>query len=511
MDESWRMQMGFNVSRRRSTEESLSDRLGRSYSGLGSSHSDTINPEEFNDVYGGPPRTIFSRQFSGSFSNRLDSFYVEIFQPSDLSAPANGGRNLPVFRIPASRCGSGRINGVYRQGDGFYNDIFGPDEDRRSRPRSKSKPNSKSNSSTVLSPEDLSPLRPSIAEDIVFSSFTSKLRPINVRCQQNSPSRMYEEQQRKHAGASATPSTHLSYTDFQYTEQDYTEPLKSSHVGFSRRNSSPETIISVEPNSYQSIKISVDDVETDSPSSEVSSLYGDAYAEARMQGKALQDEEVEQEEDEEIMSSYVIEINSDKREGSNDSLAIDEAIAWAKEKYFSQSYEDSEGGNRQKNIRQKEKEPSVERGRRSNSHESMDQQTMEGHGRMQTQSLVGKGDPSKWTTAEENQQLQKDMEMEQLEEEVRLWAAGKEGNIRLLLSTLHHILWPNSGWQAIPLIELIEASQVKKAYQKVRLCLHPDKLQQRGITFPQKYVAEKAFTILQDSWTAFISQDVLFG
>lgn len=59
------------------------------------------------------------------------------------------------------------------------------------------------------------------------------------------------------------------------------------------------------------------------------------------------------------------------------------------------------------------------------------------------------------------------------------------------------ILWPNSGWYAIPLTSLIESSQVKKAYQKARLCLHPDKLQQRGVTPPQKYVAEKAFSILQ--------------
>lgn len=147
------------------------------------------------------------------------------------------------------------------------------------------------------------------------------------------------------------------------------------------------------------------------------------------------------------------------------------------------------------------------------------------------------------------------MEMELLDENISLWSAGKETNIRLLLSTLHYvkpnwpffvnlvsptaqaprlyisfhlslwfnvfsdvwgghwtfqlthnciyfgfgfqILWPTSGWYAIPLTSLIESSQVKKAYQKARLCLHPDKLQQRGATLKQKYVAEKAFSILQ--------------
>jgi hypothetical protein len=58
------------------------------------------------------------------------------------------------------------------------------------------------------------------------------------------------------------------------------------------------------------------------------------------------------------------------------------------------------------------------------------------------------------------------------------------------------ILWPDSGWYAIPLTSLVESSQVKKVHQKARLCLHPDKLQQRGATLPQKYVAEKAFSIL---------------
>ncbi|KAI9396476.1 hypothetical protein POPTR_004G133100v4 [Populus trichocarpa] len=69
------------------------------------------------------------------------------------------------------------------------------------------------------------------------------------------------------------------------------------------------------------------------------------------------------------------------------------------------------------------------------------------------------------------------------------------------------ILWPDSGWYAIPLTSLVESSQVKKVHQKARLCLHPDKLQQRGATLPQKYVAEKTFSILLDAWAAFVSQD----
>lgn len=31
------------------------------------------------------------------------------------------------------------------------------------------------------------------------------------------------------------------------------------------------------------------------------------------------------------------------------------------------------------------------------------------------------------------------MEMELLDEKIRIWSTGKEGDIRLLLSTLHHV------------------------------------------------------------------------
>ena len=59
------------------------------------------------------------------------------------------------------------------------------------------------------------------------------------------------------------------------------------------------------------------------------------------------------------------------------------------------------------------------------------------------------------------------------------------------------VLWPNSGWRPIPLVDIIEANAVKKAYQRALLCLHPDKLQQKGASPYQKLIAEKVFDILQ--------------
>ncbi|KAA8519439.1 hypothetical protein F0562_013686 [Nyssa sinensis] len=485
MDESWRMRIGLtpkpNHPRRKSTEETSRRAV------LGD--TETLDPEDFKDVFGGPPRSVLCRQFSSGDFTRSTFFYEEIFRQPDISSPARRGRNLPEFRIPTSR---GRVQRC--EGEDFYSDIFGSDEDiRRSRSRSKSKTNSKSmaksksTSSSVLSSEDLSPLRPAIGDDIAFSLFASKLRPINIPCRWNSSTLMHEEHPLQQ-GMPALSCNRPSYFENQFFENDYNENLRSSHFGFSRRVSSPETI-SLEPNSYRSVKVSMDDLELNSPSSVVSSLCQDLEARAsKFQDKVLQ-EEVDQEEDE-IMSSYVIEINSDHREGTGEELAIDEAIAWAKEKFQAHS------SGKDWSMEQNEKEQSAETEERHNAHGFSDGQR---DIQVSMRSLVEK-EPNKREAEEDKQEIEKDevqMEMELLDENIRLWSVGKEANIRLLLSTLHHILWPDSGWYVISLTNLIESSHVKKAYQKARLCLHPDKLQQRGATVPQKYVAEKAFSILQ--------------
>ncbi|KDO84465.1 hypothetical protein CISIN_1g0045952mg, partial [Citrus sinensis] len=82
-------------------------------------------------------------------------------------------------------------------------------------------------------------------------------------------------------------------------------------------------------------------------------------------------------------------------------------------------------------------------------------------------------------------------EFQAIDVQIRKWSNGKEGNIRSLLSTLQYILWPASGWKPVPLVDIIEGNAVKRSYQKALLCLHPDKLQQKGATCQQTYIAEK--------------------
>ncbi|GAV59621.1 hypothetical protein CFOL_v3_03152 [Cephalotus follicularis] len=92
-----------------------------------------------------------------------------------------------------------------------------------------------------------------------------------------------------------------------------------------------------------------------------------------------------------------------------------------------------------------------------------------------------------------------------IDTKIRQWSYGKEGNIRSLLSTLQYVLWPESGWKPVPLVDIIEGNAVKRSYQKALLCLHPDKLQQKGAASHQKYLAEKVFDILQEAWIHFNS------
>jgi hypothetical protein len=44
---------------------------------------------------------------------------------------------------------------------------------------------------------------------------------------------------------------------------------------------------------------------------------------------------------------------------------------------------------------------------------------------------------------------------------------------------------------------LITAAAVKKVYRKATLCIHPDKVQQKGANLQQKYIAEKVFDLLK--------------
>ncbi|GAY42667.1 hypothetical protein CUMW_068690 [Citrus unshiu] len=107
----------------------------------------------------------------------------------------------------------------------------------------------------------------------------------------------------------------------------------------------------------------------------------------------------------------------------------------------------------------------------------------------------------------QREQAERNRLAETLDADVKRWSSGKEGNLRALLSTLQYILGPDSGWHPIPLTEVITSAAVKKAYRKATLCVHPDKLQQRGASIQQKYICEKVFDLLKEAWNKFNSEE----
>lgn len=425
-------------------------------SNSGVSHSEPVNSDDYSDVFGGPPKSLLVHKCSSS-----GSLYEGIFRLPEFTPPVEkSDLSLPVFRIPV-------------RNEGFFNDIFGSDDDRKSRERSGSL--SKANSSS----EELSPCRPTMGEEVPLSPFASKLRPTSVPLKWNSSTMVSEEYPSKQ-GVSFFSCNDHSF-GVQHEDNEYKTNFKSSPHGFSKLVSSPTTT-SLGSDSYQGVKVFADDWELNSPSESKCSNYDHVLSEQVTQQDEVGESDDDYSDDDDVMSSYVIEINSSLRREDCEASDIDEAIAWAKEKFQSGSPDEKS------RVRYDGNEQTVKMQGRPDASEYYDDG-------------IGKVQPPK-----QKQQTQ----TEKLDEDIRMWSSGKETDIRLLLSTLHHILWPESGWHTIPLVNLVEKSQVKRAYQKARLCLHPDKLQQKGATLLHKYVAEQAFSILQDAWAAFISEDVSF-
>ncbi|KAI3821026.1 hypothetical protein L1987_08582 [Smallanthus sonchifolius] len=122
---------------------------------------------------------------------------------------------------------------------------------------------------------------------------------------------------------------------------------------------------------------------------------------------------------------------------------------------------------------------------------------LEKHNRIMERAAKALAEKEKRDRLAQKEQAERNRLAENLDADIKRWSNGKEGNLRALLSTLQYILGPESGWQPVSLTEIITTSAVKKAYRKATLCVHPDKLQQRGATIQHKYICEKVFDLLK--------------
>ncbi|XP_076944683.1 uncharacterized protein LOC143615448 [Bidens hawaiensis] len=132
---------------------------------------------------------------------------------------------------------------------------------------------------------------------------------------------------------------------------------------------------------------------------------------------------------------------------------------------------------------------------------------LEKHNRIMERAAKALAEKEKRDRLAQKEQAERNRLAESLDADIKRWSKGKEGNLRALLSTLQYILGPESGWQPVTLTEIITTNAVKKAYRKATLCVHPDKLQQRGATIQQKYICEKVFDLLKAAWNRFNSEE----
>ena len=89
---------------------------------------------------------------------------------------------------------------------------------------------------------------------------------------------------------------------------------------------------------------------------------------------------------------------------------------------------------------------------------------------------------------------------------LKLWSEdhGKKKNIRALLAGMDKVMWPEANWKAISIGDLLQPTQVKKAYYKASRYCHPDKLV--GLTSEQRFIGQTVFDALSQAYTAFEEQ-----
>eukprot|EP01113_Clastostelium_recurvatum_P017597 TRINITY_DN2071_c0_g1_i2.p1 TRINITY_DN2071_c0_g1~~TRINITY_DN2071_c0_g1_i2.p1 ORF type:complete len:368 (-),score=103.50 TRINITY_DN2071_c0_g1_i2:37-993(-) len=86
---------------------------------------------------------------------------------------------------------------------------------------------------------------------------------------------------------------------------------------------------------------------------------------------------------------------------------------------------------------------------------------------------------------------------------VRAWSekGGKKVQVRGLLTTLHEVVWDASGWEKMSSGDVISPAQVKKAYRRAVIIVHPDKVTNGPLE--QRLLAQRIFESLREAFDAF--------
>ncbi|XP_076127024.1 cyclin-G-associated kinase isoform X1 [Alosa pseudoharengus] len=122
---------------------------------------------------------------------------------------------------------------------------------------------------------------------------------------------------------------------------------------------------------------------------------------------------------------------------------------------------------------------------------------------LSTQGFSSKPDRRGPRTIAEMRRQELSRDMDPLKLQILDWIEGKERNIRALISTLHTVLWEGeTKWRPMGMADLVTPDQVKKAYRKAVLVVHPDKATGQ----PYEEYAKMIFMELNDAWSEFENQ-----
>ena len=95
------------------------------------------------------------------------------------------------------------------------------------------------------------------------------------------------------------------------------------------------------------------------------------------------------------------------------------------------------------------------------------------------------------------------------EARIKEWATdlgGAKKPIRVLISTMHNVLWEGAKWEAVPIGKLLVAQRVKIHFLKAVTVVHPDKAS--GLGVEKAYIANVIFHALEESWRIFVDSEL---
>ncbi|CAG9328868.1 unnamed protein product [Blepharisma stoltei] len=111
-----------------------------------------------------------------------------------------------------------------------------------------------------------------------------------------------------------------------------------------------------------------------------------------------------------------------------------------------------------------------------------------------------------WAAEEEGKNHRMNAEKE-FGESINRWESRnlQKNNIITLISTMQGILWPGAEWKPIGPGDLLTSKQVKIAYMKAIMIVHPDKHQQDPPHI--KYIADRVFGALNNAYKLYQQQN----